>query len=215
MAKDYTIRTRIYEQLRDAICQGEYEPGQRLQEMELVERFGVSRSPIREALRLLVSDGLVDEIPNRGVFVRSYTPQDIKDIFELRVLFEGYAIDMLRTKLTQDNMDELMQILERMEFAFERADVRAYMATDRLLHHRIIELCGNSLMLQLYQRIEGQIGRFRQDSVLRPQRFQDSMQEHRDLVRNLIAGNSLMAKEVNLEHLTHARDSAILCVSRQ
>ena len=77
-----TIRNQVYQILKDDICEGRFAPGQWLQENELAERLCVSRSPIREALRQLASDGLVVEIPNKGVFVKEFTARDIEEIFD-------------------------------------------------------------------------------------------------------------------------------------
>ena len=87
-----TIKQQVYEILRDDICSGVYAPGQQIQETELSKKLEISRSPIREALRQLVSEGLAVEYPNRGVFVKTYTPKDIEDVFDLRILLESYAI---------------------------------------------------------------------------------------------------------------------------
>ena len=94
--------------LKDDICEGRFAPGQWLQENELAERLCVSRSPIREALRQLASDGLVVEIPNKGVFVKEFTARDIEEIFDLRVLLEDYAISKLQHHLTTADMQQLI-----------------------------------------------------------------------------------------------------------
>ena len=87
-----TIRSQIYKILRNSLWRGEFTPGQRLQEVDLATQLHVSRSPVREALRQLASDGLVIEIPNKGVYVKKFTTQDIDEIFDVRVMLESYAI---------------------------------------------------------------------------------------------------------------------------
>ena len=110
-----TIRNQVYQILKDDICEGRFAPGQWLQENELAERLCVSRSPIREALRQLASDGLVVEIPNKGVFVKEFTARDIEEIFDLRVLLEDYAISKLQHHLTTADMQQLIDCLNEME----------------------------------------------------------------------------------------------------
>ena len=95
-----TIKQQVYEILRDDICNGIYAPGQQIQEVELSKKLEISRSPIREALRQLVSEGLAVEYPNRGVFVKTYTAKDIEDVFDLRILLESYAIRRSGRNLT-------------------------------------------------------------------------------------------------------------------
>ena len=87
-----TIRDQVYQLLKNEICEGVYEPGYWLQEKELAQRLRVSRSPVREALLQLSRDGLVKNIPNRGVFVREFSIQDIEDVFDLRIMMESFAI---------------------------------------------------------------------------------------------------------------------------
>ena len=87
-----TIRDQIYKIIRNSLWRGEYTPGQRLQEVELANRLHVSRSPVREALKQLVSDGLVIEIPNKGVYVKKFMVRDIDEIFDVRLMLESYAI---------------------------------------------------------------------------------------------------------------------------
>ena len=139
-----TIRNQVYQILKDDICEGRFAPGQWLQENELAERLCVSRSPIREALRQLASDGLVVEIPNKGVFVKEFTARDIEEIFDLRVLLEDYAISKLQHHLTTADMQQLIDCLNEMERLHAQKNLRAYTDMDSKLHGLLIELCGNN-----------------------------------------------------------------------
>jgi len=125
-----TIRNQVYQILKDDICEGRFAPGQWLQENELAERLCVSRSPIREALRQLASDGLVVEIPNKGVFVKEFTARDIEEIFDLRVLLEDYAISKLQHHLTTADMQQLIDCLNEMERLHAQKNLRAYTDMD-------------------------------------------------------------------------------------
>ena len=107
------IRTQVYNAIKENICDGRYEPGQRLNEVELARSLSVSRSPVREALRRLAADGLVVELPNRGVFVREFTPQDIQEIFDVRVLLESYCIQRSVQFMTTEHKQELMRCLDQ------------------------------------------------------------------------------------------------------
>ena len=178
-----TIRNQVYQILKDDICEGRFAPGQWLQENELAERLCVSRSPIREALRQLASDGLVVEIPNKGVFVKEFTARDIEEIFDLRVLLEDYAISKLQHHLTTADM--------------------------------LIELCGNSLLESMYARIHSLNQQFRIYSLTSTQRFNESMEEHRDIVHCLLTNNADEARAINKRHLQLAKDKIIQHFSEQ
>ena len=105
-----TIADQVYSILKKNICEGQYPPGFWLQENELCEQLGVSRSPVREALRRLVSDGLVISIPNKGTFVKEFTCKDIDEIFDMRVMLEGYAIRNSRANLTSAHIQQLLDL---------------------------------------------------------------------------------------------------------
>ena len=103
-----TMREQVYQILRDNICRGVYAPGTRLQELDIAESLDVSRSPVREALRQLAADGLLLEIPNKGVYVKEFTSKDIEEIFDLRVMLEAYAIYHSAGHQTSARRDRLL-----------------------------------------------------------------------------------------------------------
>ena len=193
-----TIRNQVYQILKDDICEGRFAPGQWLQENELAERLCVSRSPIREALRQLASDGLVVEIPNKGVFVKEFTARDIEEIFDLRVLLEDYAISKLQHHLTTADMQQLIDCLKEMERLHAQKNLRAY--TD---------------MESMYARIHSLNQQFRIYSLTSTQRFNESMEEHRDIVHCLLTNNADEARAINKRHLQLAKDKIIQHFSEQ
>lgn len=210
-----TIRNQVYQILKDDICEGRFAPGQWLQENELAERLCVSRSPIREALRQLASDGLVVEIPNKGVFVKEFTARDIEEIFDLRVLLEDYAISKLQHHLTTADMQQLIDCLNEMERLHAQKNLRAYTDMDSKLHGLLIELCGNSLLESMYARIHSLNQQFRIYSLTSTQRFNESMEEHRDIVHCLLTNNADEARAINKRHLQLAKDKIIQHFSEQ
>lgn len=200
-----TIRTQVYNIIKQNICEGVYTPGQRLQETELAAALKVSRSPIREALRQLASDGLVAEFPNRGVFVKEFTARDIEEVFDVRVLLESYAIRHSAAHMTPQRMEELMGYLDQLVHFHEQGELEEYIRVDAMLHQAIIRLGGNSVVEEMYDRVHSLIQRFRIYSLISKQRFDESVQEHRTVVHCLLTGNTEEADRVNQAHLTLAR----------
>lgn len=201
-----TIRTQVYDIIKQNICEGVYTPGQRLQETELAAALKVSRSPIREALRQLASDGLVVEFPNRGVFVKEFTARDIEEVFDVRVLLESYAIRHSAAHMTPERMEELMGYLDQLVHFHEQGELEEYIRVDAMLHQAIIRLGGNSVVEEMYDRVHSLIQRFRIYSLISKQRFDESVQEHRTVVHCLLTGNTEEADRVNQAHLALARD---------
>lgn len=200
-----TIRGQVYQILRDEICSGKYGPGFWLQEKELAEKLGVSRSPVREALRQLVSDGLVIEVPNKGVFVKEFTLRDIDEIFDMRVMLESYGIQKSRKNLTSVRRQKLFELLEALERSCAAGDLDKYVQVDEELHIRIVELGGNSLVESTYDRVRSMNQQFRVLSLSSNQRFADSMEEHRKLIHALAVGDITTAEEAMRIHLELAR----------
>lgn len=201
-----TIRTQVYDIIKQNICDGVYTPGQRLQETELAASLHVSRSPIREALRQLASDGLVEEFPNRGVFVKEFTAHDIQEVFDVRVLLESYAILHSPAHMTPARMEELMGYLDQLEHYHQQDQLEDYIRVDAQLHQAIIRLGGNRVVEQMYERVHSLIQQFRIYSLTSKQRFDESVVEHRTVVHCLLTGNVEEVDRVNQAHLTLARD---------
>ena len=206
-----TIRGQVYQILRDEICRGVYEPGFWLQETDLSEHLGVSRSPIREALRQLVSDGLVVEIPNKGVFVKKFTGRDIDEIFDMRLMLESYAIQNSRSHMTSARLESLFDILDHMERTHTADNLEEYTRYDELLHNRIVEIADNSLVKSTYDRVRSMNQQFRVLSLTSSKRFSESLVEHRQIIQALAIGDTVTALQTNARHLELAR----VCIKEQ
>ena len=204
-----TMKHQIYQIIKKEICDGNYPPGQWLQEKELAEQLNVSRSPVREVLKQLVDEGLAIEYPNKGVFVKEFTVKDIEEIYDLRTLLESYAIKNSVKTLTSINIQELMDILQKLVKCYEDNDLAHYIEIDSHLHQYIITLGGNSLVVDIYRRVYSQSQQFRIYSLTTQRRFDDSVTEHRGIVENLIAGNWKEADRINRIHLSLAREEII------
>jgi DNA-binding GntR family transcriptional regulator len=203
-----TVKRQVYKIIRDNICNGTYPPGSRLQEIELSKKLGVSRSPVREALKQLVSEGLTDEFPNKGVFVKNYSPKDICDILDMRLLLESYSILHART-VSAAEQKQFKGIIASLEKTYKSNDLNTYIRYDTMLHEKFVDLCGNNLLREMYGRTYMQIMQFRVYSLTSEKRFEESVTEHRGIVENILSGNLKKAVQIDETHLTRAKDSII------
>ena len=204
-----TMKHQIYQILKKEICDGNFPPGHWLQEKELAAQLNVSRSPVREALKQLVDEGLAIEYPNKGVFVKEFTVKDIEEIYEVRILLESYAIKNSVKTITSSNIKDLMGLLQDLIKHYENNDLARYIETDTLLHQYIITLGGNSIVSDIYKRIYSQSQQFRIYSLTTQTRFDDSATEHKNIVENLFSGNWKEADRINRIHLSLAREEII------
>lgn len=135
--------------LREAILEGTLRGGEQLVEAQLKEQFGVSRSPIREALRDLEKKGLVEIVPRKGAFVRTISSKDIEENFPVRAVLEGLAAKEALDKLQPEQMRDMERALEKMRGAVEAKDGKSYWEHHRLFHDTFIQACGNQLLMGL------------------------------------------------------------------
>ena len=206
-----TIADQVYSILRKNICEGQYPPGSWLQEVELCNQLGVSRSPVREALHRLVSDGLVVSVPNRGTFVKEFTCRDIDEIFDMRVMLEEYAIHRSRRNMTSQHIETLLDILRQLEYFYAAGDVEEYTRVDAVLHKEMVALGNNSIVSTTYDRVGIMNQQFRVLSLSVRSRFEESLGEHRQIIHALIEGNTPLAERLNHHHLELARE----CIKEQ
>jgi DNA-binding GntR family transcriptional regulator len=204
-----TIREQVYQILRDEICRGDYPPGTRLQELELAEHLNVSRSPVREVLRQLVSEGLLIEIPNKGVYVREFSLKDIDEIYELRLLLESHCICHSEGHLSADRLEKFLAILDELETSYEKGNLEAYTAADEKLHVQIVRLADNNLINETYERVRSMNQQFRVLSLMSSRRLSESLDEHRMIIHALATGDLKQADTVNQYHLELARNTVL------
>ena len=186
-----------------------YKPGQWLQENEVATQLNVSRSPVRAALKSLVHDGLVIELPNKGIFVREFSQQDIRDIFDMRNMMESYAITCSPEHLQNTVIENINTLVAQLVKAHQQGDLNRYIDMDTKFHDAVIELGGNSLLSNTYRQLRSMLQPFRVYSLLEKERINDSLAEHRSIARHICSGNIKKAIEVNKRHLTLARDTIL------
>lgn len=204
-----TIRDQVYHILKNDICNCYYSPGTWLQEKELAQRLQVSRSPIREALRQLVGDGLLVEQPNKGVFVKAFTTKEIEEIFDMRVMMESYAVLRSAEHLTTEHKEKMLEFISELVVAHKEDNLKKYIEIDSQLHNYIIRLAGNNLLMESYGRVHAMIEQFRIYSLMGQERFDESVDEHRRMVHAIITGEVKEAEEINRKHLQLAKEKII------
>lgn len=204
--KNISIREQTVDALREAILTGELKPGQSLIEMDLSKQLGVSRAPIREALRILNSEGLVETIPYHGTTVGRLTKDDIEELYSMRILLETFALERIVSLQNAEHVDTLKNLYERMVEAGTRNDLKAVNEIDREFHDAIISMSGHKLLELLWQMVAMKV---RQVMALRNMRNSDLTQiarNHLPLIEAIQLGNLVEAKQLLSEHIASAGD---------
>jgi DNA-binding GntR family transcriptional regulator len=205
----FTLKEQVYNIIKNDILNGVIKPGSWLQENELASQLKVSRSPIREALKELAGEGLLDNIPNKGVFVKELTRKDIIDIFELRIILEKYSIEKTTEHITEYSGNILKEIMQRLEAAFKKKNVKLYTNIDAELHNTIIYMSENKLVYEVNEKVFSLLQPFRSMSLNSKKRFEVSLNEHKNIVEALIKKDADTAWKWDLIHLNLAKDEIL------
>jgi DNA-binding GntR family transcriptional regulator len=191
------VRERVTADLRQEIIAGSLRPGDRLVERELAERFGVSRVPVREAIRALVAEGFVHfETPRRTV-VRRLTPTDVKELFELREALEVYAAGLAASRATPQDLAEVQELLDRAAAATEAGDAETITDVNSRLHDRIMAMAGNSLLTEALEPVAGRL----RWMTRRNEEWPQLLVEHRELYEAIASGDPERARAHALAHV--------------
>lgn len=200
-----TIKDQIYQILRQQIMDGTLHPGDRIVEQDVADQLGVSRSPVREAIKQLIGDGLLCNIPNRGAFVKKLTAKEVQDTYDMRVLLEEYAIMHIDPKLREKNRKQLQKMKDRIDREIENLSVQEYETMDQDVHVMIIRLCGNQVIADTYDTLWGKIAFFRSISLMSKERQLSSLQGHAMILASLLDGDDQKAYETLRIHLEDAQ----------
>lgn len=203
-----TYARRSLEVLRDMILDGTLSPGERLNEVHLSQALGVSRGPVREAIQQLASEGLVEAITHRGVFVRSFSARELSDFYELRIALETHAARLAARYAPQDRLDELGGMLDETESSMGQDTLGAY-PDQPDFHARLVRLAANPPLWEALTDVERKIRLARARSAHQPRRARTALDEHRAIVVALADRDGDHAAALLEAHLTSALNSAL------
>jgi hydroxymethylglutaryl-CoA lyase len=199
---------RVYDTLRQGILDGTYAQGARLGEADLADSLGVSRTPVREALRRLGSEGLLATLPNKGARVRTWTAGELGDIFDLRALLEGHAAARAATRVTDADISAMNDLVTRMEAAAGEGvspDIDLITELNGAFHGAIVAASGNSLLPELMNSLIHVPVVSHTYRLYSPARMRQSMRQHRELLDAVTAGDPAWAEAVMRVHVLSAR----------
>ena len=199
----------VYLKLKERIVNGVYEEGFRLVETKLCEEFGVSRTPIREAISQLELDGLAKTLPNRETVVVAITQKDIEDIYAIRMRIEGLAARLAAENMTSEDMKELEEIMDLEEYHTTRKHVDKVLYTDSKFHDCIYRGSKSKILLQTLTMFHDHIKRARNSSLAVEGRAEEALVEHEGIFRAIRDRNPDLAEELAIVHIKNARESII------
>ena len=202
--KRESVAQKIYEKIKERILNGDVPFGAHLYENKLAEQLGTSRGPIREALRQLEADGLVEVRPNIGTFVHTLTIEEVTEIYTVRSLLEGYIVKIAAEKATRVKVEKLQQIMESAAKAASDGNLQETVKYDFDLHRQIWKIADHKILFDLLNRLEWRV---RMLITLQAPLFTeliDSIQDHAMIVDAIAEGDGEKASELVQEHIREA-----------
>lgn len=203
------LRDVVFNTLREAILKGDFAPGERLMEKQLAERLGVSRTPIREAIRKLELEGLVVMIPRKGAEVASITGKDISDVLEVRATLEALAVKLACKKMSEHDLDELNSVNEEFKLAADQKNVKRLIEKDVEFHDVIFHASDNDKLINIINNLREQIYRYRVEYIYKMKDYSDLVKEHDEIVQAIKERRGQEASVLALKHIENQEKSVL------
>ncbi len=206
-----TLHDSVVDRLRDQIVRGTFALGDRLADAALAEQLGVSRTPVREALKVLAAEGLVVLIPRRGARVAGMTAKQIADLFEVICGLERNAVELAVQRMSRRDRTKLQAMHERMAGHFAAHDRDAYFAINHAIHLFLVNLSGNEILRETHDGLMAKVRRERYMALRFGERWEEAMAEHDQLMAAILRGEARLAGEIMLQHVR--RTSEVVCAA--
>lgn len=201
------LREIVFETLRQAIVQGDMEPGTRLMEVQLAEKLGVSRTPVREAIRQLELEGLVMMVPRKGAYVAGLSTKDCIEVLEIRAALEGLAAQLAAQKVNHKEIQGLSQAYERFCHYVREKDIQGLIDEDVTFHDIIYSASRNERLIQLISGLREQVQRFRVAYISQFDKASDLVEEHRQILQAISQGEGDQARALSEKHIKNLSEN--------
>jgi DNA-binding GntR family transcriptional regulator len=195
----------VRHEIERLILSGELPTGSRVNENAIALRLGVSRGPVREACRALVELGLLDLIPNRGVFVRRLDRHDVEEVYDLRAGLTGLAGSLVAARISDAELDRLREQVAEMERAAGAGDFPSFYPVNLEFHDLILQLTGNSRLIKSYRSLVKEFQLFRTHGLVQGDALKESNYEHRAILAALERRDSGAAYQASFQHVQHGK----------
>lgn len=195
------LREVVFETIRNAIISGSLKPGERLMEVQMAERLGVSRTPIREAIRKLELEGLIIILPRKGAYVADLSVKDLTEVLEIRAALEGMATGLAVTRINEEEIEELELIALKFHKALENNNLEELLFQDSQFHEAIFKASRNERLIQLNNNLREQVQRFREMYLKKVNRSKKTSREHFDIVEAISSRDISKAEKLARKHI--------------
>lgn len=203
------LRDVVFQTLRQAILRGEISPGERLMEIHLAQKLGVSRTPVREAIRMLELEGLVTTVPRKGTVVAEITISDLEDVLEVRQALEELAVKLVCRKITKEQLAGMKDLAAEFRETLKGDDVVACAEADMKFHDAIYNATGNRRLIQILNNLREQMYRYRMEYLKDKDSHRVLVKEHEEILQALQAHDENKALAAISRHIDRQKEHII------
>lgn len=201
MKNNVPLRDAVFETLREAILKGQLAPGQHLMEMQLAYQLGVSRTPVREAIRLLELEGLVNMIPRKGARVAAISEKSLCDVLEVRRALEELSIRLACSRITREGLERLNELNQEFLIACQSDDIVNIATIDEKFHDVINQASDNDKLIQLLKQLQNQMYRYRVEHIKMKSGRRELVEEHKAIISALMKQDEAAACAAIKNHI--------------
>jgi DNA-binding GntR family transcriptional regulator len=201
-----SLHEQVAQRLRQMLVEGRIAPGAKLNERELAELLNVSRTPLREAIKMLAAEGLVELLPNRGAIAVSLNESDVLNTFEVMAGLEAMAGELAAERITPEELAEVQAMQFEMMAAYTRRDLSAYYAINARIHRAISTAAKNPVLATVYNQVNARLQALRFRSNQDGEKWKRAVKEHEKMIEALAARDGAAMREVLQQHLRNKRD---------
>ncbi len=203
------LREVVSEALREAITTGILKPGERLMEIQMAEELGVSRTPVREAIRRLELEGFLVMVPRRGTYVSDLSIKDINEVFEIRTALDVLAAGLAAERITEEELEQMERLLVTIGEYIDNGQADKIVDADTEFHDVLYRASRNDRLVGIISNLREQITRFRSISMAYPGRLKNTLEEHRRLVEAIAQRDPELAQQYAREHMENAEQTLL------
>ena len=197
----YSLRGRVFNRIREDILSGKYHRGEELKETAIANSMGVSRTPVREALRQLELEGLVNIIPNKGAYVMGITMEDVKDIYQIRSLLEGLCARWATKKVTDEELAQLEEVIYLSDFHVNKKHYEQVLELDNKFHELLYKISGSNILEHVLSDFHHYVERVRKITIASNHRAIESNEEHKKILAAMKMRNEDQAEALANQHI--------------
>ena len=209
------LSKKVYRILKKEIIKGSFKPGEKVLEGKIADQMGISRTPVREAIRVLAAEGFVILSPNQGVVVRSVSAENIREVLQIHSVLEGLAARLSCEVINEEDLKELENCVNKMEKLANKKDSSTYSEVDLKFHELIVNICRNKRLIQMRKNISDQAQRYRISSLSIPRRLKESLKEHQKILEAFKTKDPKKADSTSQKHIQNALKNILVNVIKK